>query len=381
MRRNRASSGSPVESVSHSAARVTGTGGAVTGGGVPGGGVTSCVEVESPWRVAAAAAPARAQRAAPASAKIAAPASARSAALRILRIPYQAVPLDLSMEISAIHAQTLRGLGHVPGALAQRCQDGVALGAVPRGADLAHGLLVGVRGKGGLHVGDADRFPLAHDEEPLDEILQLADVPGPGVAREPLHRLGRDPAHRSSMLLSESRHEVLDQERDVLAPRPEGLHVDGNHAQPVEEILAEPTGLDFLREIFVCGGQDACIDLDGARATEPLDLPRLDGAEELGLRIQAHVPYLVEEERSAVRGLESAALHLGGSGEGTLLVAEELALHEVLGERSAIELFERTSAARARAMDGSGHQLLAGAALPGDEHFRLALRTFAISAR
>src|SRR6267378_5246577 len=258
MRRSRASSGSPVESVSHSAVRVTGTG--------AGAGAASRVKAESAGcRVAAAAeatlsatpavsvaAPNTASAPAPNTASAPAPntasapaANATSAApLRILRISYQAVPLDLSMEVSAIHAEALGSLGHVPGALAQGGQDGVALGAVAGRADLAHGLLLGARGEGRFHVGDADRFTLAHDEETLDQVLQLADVPGPGIAREPLHRVGRDPAHRSPVLLSEPGHEVLDQERDVLAPRPQGLHVDGNHAQPIEEILAEPTGLD-----------------------------------------------------------------------------------------------------------------------------------------
>src|SRR6267154_420326 len=190
MRWNRASSGSPAARVSHSAARRTGTWAAV----------------ESGWSSEA-----EAKRAVSMGAAI----RSHSVALR-LRIAHQAVPFDLSMQIPAVHAEPLRGLGHVPGALAQSGEDRVPLGAIARGADLAHGLLLGSRGQRRLDLPDPDRFAFAHDEEPLDQVLQLAHVARPGVPRERLDGLRADPPHRTAVLLPETGHEVLDQERDVL---------------------------------------------------------------------------------------------------------------------------------------------------------------------
>ena len=56
------------------------------------------------------------------------------------------------------------------------------------------------------------------------------------------------------------------------------------------------------------------------------------------------------------------------AGEGALLVPEELALQEALRERRATERHEVAVLARAVVVDGLGEELLAGAALAGDEH-------------
>ena len=256
----------------------------------------------------------------------------------------------------------------------ERGQDGVALGAVARRADLAHRLLLGPRRERLLDLLHPDRFPFAHDEEPLDQIPELAHVPGPGVLGKPLDGFRLELPRRTAVLLSEPSHEVPDQERNVLLPRAERLHVDGDDAQPVEEVLAEAPRLDLLGEILVRGRDDARVHLDRPGAAEPLDLSGLDGAEELGLGIEAHVADLVQEERPPVCGLQPSALHLRRSREGALLVAEELALHQVLGKRRAVQLLEGPAGARALVMDGPRDQLLARAALSRDEHLGLAPR-------
>jgi HlyD family secretion protein len=53
------------------------------------------------------------------------------------------------------------------------------------------------------------------------------------------------------------------------------------------------------------------------------------------------VPDLVEEERAAVGGLEQAGARGLGVGEGAALVAEQLGLDQVLGQRGAVHLDER----------------------------------------
>ena len=124
---------------------------------------------------------------------------------------------------------------------------------------------------------------------------------------------------------------MLDQEGHVLPPRAERLHVDRHHVQSVEEILPEPSGLDFLGEILVRGGDDPRVHLDRAGAAQTLDLTCLDRAKKLGLRLQAHIADLVQKEGAAIGGLEASALHLCRPGEGPLLVPEELALDQILG--------------------------------------------------
>ena len=77
-----------------------------------------------------------------------------------------------------------------------------------------------------------------------------------------------------------------------------------------------------------------------ARAAEPLELVLLQHAQDLGLRVRAHVADLVEEQRAAVGLLEAADALLVGAGERALLVAEELGLEQVLLQRRAVHLDE-----------------------------------------
>src|SRR6185503_5918845 len=62
------------------------------------------------------------------------------------------------------------------------------------------------------------------------------------------------------------------------------------------------------------------------------------------------------------------------AGERALLVAEQLALEQRLGERAAVDLDERAVRALAQPVDRARDQLLAGAALARDEHGRVARR-------
>ena len=93
-------------------------------------------------------------------------------------------------------------------------------------------------------------------------------------------------------------------------------------------------------------------------------------AQQLGLQRRVHLADLVEEERAAVGGLEAADARARGAGEGALLVAEELALEQVLGDRGAVDDDEGLVARGAEIVDRARDELLAGAALAGDQHGR-----------
>ena len=69
-----------------------------------------------------------------------------------------------------------------------------------------------------------------------------------------------------------------------------------------------------------------------------------------------------------VGGLELADLLVGRPGEGALLVAEQLAFQQRLGDGGAVQADERAFLARAGVVDGAGDQLLAGAAFAADQH-------------
>ena len=103
-------------------------------------------------------------------------------------------------------------------------------------------------------------------------------------------------------------------------------------------------------------------------AAEPLKLAVLQHAQQFGLRRLVQVADLVEEDAAAVGQLELAAPQRRGAGERAFLVAEQLALDELGGNRRAIHFDEGARGERAFAMDVLGEQLLAGSRLARQQH-------------
>ena len=103
-------------------------------------------------------------------------------------------------------------------------------------------------------------------------------------------------------------------------------------------------------------------------AADPLEPLLLQHPQHLRLRQRRHVADLVEEQRPAGALLELADPLAVGPGERALLVAEQLALQQRLGDGGAVDRQERPGGPAAVLVDGAGDQLLAGAALAEDQH-------------
>src|SRR5687767_9579601 len=88
----------------------------------------------------------------------------------------------------------------------------------------------------------------------LDGVLKLAHVATPGTRPEIcdalLAQLGHPVAHLA-MALPVVGQEMIGEERDVLEPLAEWRQLDGNDAQPVEEIATEGALIDGLLWIAV----------------------------------------------------------------------------------------------------------------------------------
>src|SRR5262245_23549985 len=124
----------------------------------------------------------------------------------------------------------------------------------------------------------------------------------------------------------------------------------------------------FHLEVLVGGDDEADVDVHGAVRSHRGHLLLLDGAEELALEMERHLPDLVEEESAPARHLEVAAAVLVGSREGALARAEELGLEELGGNGRAVHGHEGAVAPRPREVHGASEQLLAHARLPMDEY-------------
>src|SRR5262245_44767089 len=208
------------------------------------------------------------------------------------------------------------------------------------------------------------------DHRAVQDVLELAHVAWPVVAREHLEGAGGYAAYVAVTLAGDLAHEVLDECRNVLAPLAERRHVDGHDVEPVVEVLTERALAHRAPEIHVRRRQDPHVDRHRADPAEPLDLALLQDAQELRLQVEAQGADLVEEQRAAVGELEAAELLGVRAGEGALLVAEQLRLDQRLGDRRHVDGHERLPAALAPRVDRPRYQLLAGAALARDQDGR-----------
>ncbi len=142
--------------------------------------------------------------------------------------------------------------------------------------------------------------------------------------------------------------------------------------EPVVEILAKTARLHFQQGIPVGGADKAHIHGLQFAAADPLQGAGLDKAQQLALQVEIHLADLVEKQGATVRQTGRPFAIALGTGEGALHMAEDLALHQIVGNSGAVEGDKGLLAARAALVDRLGTHLLAGPALAGDKDGRLA---------
>ncbi len=106
----------------------------------------------------------------------------------------------------------------------------------------------------------------------------------------------------------------------------------------------------------------------GDRGADPLIGAVLDDAEDLLLHLEGDEADLIEEERTPLCFLESPLAGLLGTGEGTLLVAEELGLDQGGREGRAVHGDQILLPPGREEVQAPGGDLLAAAPLADEQH-------------
>src|SRR5262249_21320085 len=150
---------------------------------------------------------------------------------------------------------------------------------------------------------------------------------------------------------------------EILETIAQRWHLDRDDVDSVVEVFAKPSFLDGLVEVDVGGDDEAKIGANRFAAADPLDLPFLNGPQQLGLQVEAKVANLVEEERAAGGELELAELLLVRAGECSALVSEERALHQLVRDGREVHGNKRRGSAARLAVQQPRQQFLAGPAL------------------
>ena len=70
--------------------------------------------------------------------------------------------------------------------------------------------------------------------------------------------------------------EVLDQERNVIAPFSQGGHAHGDDVEPIVEVFTELAGGNQLLGVLLDGDDKLHVDRDDLLATEPAELAPLE---------------------------------------------------------------------------------------------------------
>ena len=156
--------------------------------------------------------------------------------------------------------------------------------------------MCGVRISRGKIVLD-EHGALAERERGFDHRGELAHVARPVVALEARHRARRDAVDAATAAGVEHVDELLDEQRDVAAARPERRQVQRDDAKLVGEVGAEATARDLVVERGARRGDHADVDRLRRRSVERRDHAGVEGAEQAGLGARWKLGHLVEEER------------------------------------------------------------------------------------
>src|SRR6266576_1279631 len=117
------------------------------------------------------------------------------------------------------------------------------------GRSFGTGSCGGARGVFEFRERDAQLFAGREKHRAFNEILEFADVAGPGVALEGLHGVGGNVLHLFIEAAAESLHEVTYEQGNVFVALAQRRNLDGENVQAVIEVVAEGPLRDQFREI------------------------------------------------------------------------------------------------------------------------------------
>src|SRR3990172_6342466 len=182
------------------------------------------------------------------------------------------------------------------------------------------------------------------------------------------HGVRGDLRDRFPFLPAEPGEDMAGEDRDIFLSFAQGRDMDGEHVQPVIEVVPEPSLIHLTAQVPVGRRQDPDIDLYRLLPAHPFEAVVLQEPEQEYLRGQGNIPDFVEEQRPSLGPLDPSLLLAGRPGEGTLLMPEKLAFQEARRIGRAVGHHEGPPAADVLLVDRPGHQLLSGSVLARDQN-------------
>ena len=200
-------------------------------------------------------------------------------------------------------------------------------------------------------------------------------LPGHGYSASATYASGAD-RRAVAVAAAHVLEEVIDEQRDVLAPLAQRRHVDVDHVDPVVEVLPEQPLGHHLRQGPVRGRDHAHVDAAAdAVGADLLQLARLEEAQQHALHAEAHLADLVEEDAcrsSAFSSMPGLSRYAPVKLPFTWPNSSDSS--SVSGRPAQLTVMNGRSGARALRVDAHRDEFLAHAALARDQDLRVRLR-------
>src|SRR5919204_734573 len=103
---------------------------------------------------------------------------------------------------------------------------------------------------------------VAYDDIPFNQILQFADIAGPGILHHASYRVITEWRRLLSVIFAVFSKEELQKNRDLFAPFAQRRDMNGDNIEPVEQVLTKQSLLHRPFQRLVGGRQHAHIDRD-----------------------------------------------------------------------------------------------------------------------
>src|SRR5208337_1537136 len=228
---------------------------------------------------------------------------------------------------------------------------------------------------GGSQTGDkswqvlqSDHGRAAEREGALDRVGKFAHVARPRITPHRLDSFVLDPRDRNRPHLPrvEKLDEMFGQERNIVEALPQRRYLNDARLETVVEVVAKAPRVHRLLRILIGRGDQAHVHRNLLGRSHRTHRVFLDGAQQLALRVGAHLGDFVQEQRAALGRAEQTQVLGVRSAERAALVSEQLALDQVPRYRRTVQRDERRPWLRAAFVNRVGHQLLARAALADD---------------
>src|SRR6267142_124072 len=280
------------------------------------------------------------------------------------------VALQLAVERGTAYSEHFSGQGFVAIGLLEDPKNGHAfhLGQGRGGnrgrvlwRERSRGRLLGA--DGGRQIVYINGVMIAERDGAGDAVFQFADVAGPIVMQQALHRGGSNLEIGASGIAVEK---MMNEHGNVGATVAQRGKMNGHDVQEEMKIFAESAVAISGFQVAIGGGDNAYVDRDVRIAAYWPNFLFLQDAQELGLHFEGQLADFIKEDRAAVGSLKEAGFCFYGAGERAFFVAEEFACHQGRYQRTAVDGNERSLCHGAAKMNRAGHQFLAGAALTGN---------------